>query len=71
MYKNNLERVYIAIRDLAENGIAHDISYEDIAKKSGVPRRTTARAIAGLVRQGRIKKIHAKGRSICNIYEVL
>lgn len=69
MYNRNLAKVQKAMYELSNKG---DLaaSYEEIAKQSGVPRRTVARAINMLEEDGLIKRIHAKGRGITNLYQV-
>lgn len=69
MYQDNVQRVFDAMTSLAE-GNELLASYEQIAAKAGCPRRTVARAINVLCGEGKISRIHAKGRGITNIYTI-
>lgn len=67
MYHRNLNAVYHAMEELCKNGCVI-ASYEEIASKALVSRRSVARALNQLEKDSVIKRIHAKGRGITNIY---
>lgn len=70
MYKKNLQSVHDAMKQLAVDGELDDVSYEQIAAEAETSRRSVARAISELIAQGKVRRIHAKGRSVTNLYEV-
>lgn len=69
MYKENVQQVYEAIKALSVDGELL-ASYEQIASKANCSRRTVARAINVLCAEGKINRLHAKGRGITNIYTI-
>lgn len=69
MYIRNKIAVFDAMVCLSKNNELL-ASYEEIASKAQLPRRTVARAITELVDSGYIKRTHAKGRGITNIYHI-
>lgn len=69
MYNHHLIAIHKAMLDMSKNG-SLIASYEEIASKAKTSRRSVARGINELIAMNKLHKIHAKGRSITNIYEV-
>lgn len=69
MQKHHKNHIFNCLIQMQVNGqiIA---SYEEIAQKSETSRRSIARAISEFVSEGKIKRIHAKGRGVTNIYSI-
>lgn len=69
MRSENIDAVHRAMLDLSDGGELR-ASYEQISVKAKTPRRTVARAINELIEQGKVRRVHAKGRGITNLYGV-
>lgn len=61
--------VAVGLKALEANGSVI-ASYEEIAAASKASRRTVARAIDYFCQKKLVRRIHAKGRGITNIYEL-